>query len=183
MTITNVTNLEIKYPHYKRDRDKYMINIIVESLNWRIYHREGSKFVPRPETIQKYLPYIPKKGPDMNGVKKNIRQWFGNNKHDPVFHEYYNIPELAYIFRNEINFNPLEFIDQQESESILVQEEEQQELPLSSLTVTVKENNDKPIIGEIAMKFDKEIFKGTISSRKQFHHYMQTYVELSRCYL
>ena len=56
--LTNVCDLKARFPTYERDRDRHLISIIKECLDWRIAHGredDGSNFCVRDSVIYKYI--------------------------------------------------------------------------------------------------------------------------------
>jgi hypothetical protein len=171
--LTNVCDLKVRFPTYERDRDRHLISIIKECLDWRIAHSkedDGSNFNVRDSAIHRYMPYI-KTQRDMAGVKKNICNKFGTRKDLPEFHHYYQYEELSTIFKNQRNFNPLEGI---------LYTEEQQELCFTPSTIV--ETNDTT--GDFMIEFGtRHVFKAPIMSESHYFECVKVFNEMCRSYI
>lgn len=178
--LTNVRDLKVRFPTYERDRDRYLISIIKECLDWRIAHGtedHGSTFNVRDSVIYKYMPYI-KTQRDMAGVKKNICNKFSTRKDHPDFHHYYQYKELSTIFKDQISFNPLEGIVYDEYDT-----EEQQELCFTpSPGSTIVETNDTT--GDFMIEFgSRHVFKAPIMNESHYFECVKVFNEMCRSYI
>ncbi len=178
--LTNVCDLKVRFPTYERDRDRHLISIIKECLDWRIAHSkkdDGSNFNVRNSAIHRYMPYI-KTRRDMAGVKKNICNKFGTRKDLPEFHHYYQYEELSTIFKDQINFNPLEGIMYDEYDT-----EEQQELCfIPTPESTIVETNDTT--GDFIIEFGtRHAFKAPIMSESHYFECVKVFNEMCRSYI
>jgi hypothetical protein len=174
--LTNVCDLKVRFPTYERDRDRHLISIIKECLDWRIAHSkkdDGSNFNVRDSAIHRYLPYI-KTQRDMAGVKKNICNKFGTRKDLPEFHHYYQYEELSTIFKNQRNFNPLEGI---------LYTEEQQELCFTPSTI-VETHETHDTTGDFMIEFGtRHVFKAPIMSESHYFECVKVFNEMCRSYI
>lgn len=175
--LTNVCDLKVKFPTYERDRDRHLISIIQECLDWRIAHGgedDGSSFNVRPSAIQRYMPYIQTQR-DLAGVKKNICNKFGTRKDHPAFHKYYRYPELSKIFKKQINFNPLDGLVDDEYDT-----EKQQEQCITPSPIV--ETSDTT--GDFIIEFGtRHVFKAPIISESHYFECVKVFNEMCRSYI
>jgi|TARA_R100000482_G_scaffold117732_2_gene61441 hypothetical protein len=163
---TTVEELKRKFPTYERDRQRHLISIIKECLDWRIANtgKTPKNFCARPEVIQKYMSYI-QTSRDIAGVRGNICDLFLTMKPHTAFHQYYQYDQLSKIFKNQLDFNPLE--------SVL---EEQKELPS-----TVMESNDKT--GDFIVEYGtRHVFKAPIVNESHYFECVKVFNEMCRSY-
>lgn len=182
--LTNVCDLKVKFPTYVRDRDRHLISIIQECLDWRIAHGredDGSTFNVRPSAVKKYMPYI-KTQRDMAGVKKNIRNMFGTRKDHPEFHHYYQYKELSTIFEKQRrNINPLPDVEyQKELPFTNVMEDESPSIIVKDTTTSGRGNTT----GDFMIEFGtRHVFKAPIMNESHYFECVKVFNEMYRSYI